>query len=388
MNILFITSSNIVQNRGGVGRVTETLSKEFLKLGLEVTYLSLSKGEDIIDEVINRYHLPNGKNYIDFKNITYFKELIITKKINIIINQLGFSVPELKFIKANCPSTTKLLTVHHNCLKCLNDQYHNIYQKTLKLKGIYNIFNNKLGWYILKKIHKYRLGRDIRESIKLSDKIVLLSKKFIPEVSFYLSNFDKNKVVGISNPNPFKKVNVKIENKEKRIVFVGRLSIVQKRIERLIEIWEDVSLSYHDWYFDIIGDGGDRELIENMAREKGLNRINFHGFRDPKPFLEKAKILIMTSDFEGFGMVLVEAQTYGVVPIAFNCFSAIDDIILTNETGIIIDDFKIDIYIEKIKELIQNEKLLDNMAHNSIKSVGKFESSNVANKWMELFHSL
>jgi glycosyltransferase involved in cell wall biosynthesis len=177
-------------------------------------------------------------------------------------------------------------------------------------------------------------------------------------------------------------------NKENRIVFVGRLSIVQKRIDRLINIWKEVSKEFSDWEFDIIGDGADRNFIENEVDKKSLKRINFHGFKNPVPFLEKAKILLMTSDFEGFGMVLVEAQTYGVVPISFNCFSAIDDIIITNETGIIIDDFKIDKYIEKIIELIQNEKLLNNMAHNSIKSVGKFESSNVANKWMELFHSL
>ena len=61
---------------------------------------------------------------------------------------------------------------------------------------------------------------------------------------------------------------------------------------------------------------------------------------------------MLTSDFEGFGMVLIEAQARGVVPITFNCFSAINEVVENNISGLILDNDTIQDNYEKIKKII------------------------------------
>jgi glycosyltransferase involved in cell wall biosynthesis len=94
----------------------------------------------------------------------------------------------------------------------------------------------------------------------------------------------------------------------------------------------------------------------------------------------------MTSDFEGFGMVLIEAQSYGVVPIAFNCFSSIDQIILNEKSGKIIDDFDIDNYQKELEKLLTTSSL-DDFAAEAINHANTFEKSIIAEKWLNQFES-
>lgn len=392
MNILFITSFRITPNSGGVQRVTSTLAKEFIKKGNNVYYMSFSRGVEEIIEGVNQYYLPNGKDFNNIQNIDYFKNILNKTEIDIIINQIGFILKDLKFIKDNITSKIKIITVHHNCLKCLNDQYHNIYISTLKSKRLDKIFNNKIGWYLLKKLHKFRFSNEIKETIYLSDKVVLLSDKFIPEVRFYLSNFDKNKVIGIPNPNPFSKNSLTAKtltnNKENILLYVGRLETTQKRVERLIDIWERTYKQFTDWSFHIVGEGMMEKELREIVKLKKIERVIFHGFKDPRPLYKKAKIFCLTSDFEGYGMVLVEAQTYGVVPISNRSFTSIDDIIDNDKTGIIIDDFDLDEYIIVLHNLMKSPERLESMMSNTSFFIEKYNSGLIAEMWICEFNSL
>jgi len=389
MNILFIASFRITAHLGGVQRVTETLAKEFTDYGYDVCYLSTSKGKKELINEITQYYLPKGADYNDIDNISFFKNLIKKRKINIIINQTGFSTGDIKFIKYNISSAIKILTVHHNCLKCLNDQYHNIYSPTLKSKGLFKIFNNSLGWYVLRKIHKIRYAKIIKETINLSDKVVLLSEKFIPEINFYLPNFKPSKVIGIPNPNPFSNIKAtNFDEKENILLYVGRLEYVQKRVDRLIEIWKELYSKFPDWVFHLVGDGSMKNELEKIIKDNDIGNIVLHGFKDPVPFYNKAKVFCLTSEFEGFGMVLVECQTYGVVPVTNKSFTSIDEIIANDKTGIIIDDFNLENYVEKLHLLMKNSEKLQKMSQNAHKYIDKFNSQLIAKCWIEHFEIL
>ena len=388
MNILFVISSGIRPNSGGVQRVTQTLTKEFKKLGHNILYLSLSTGNEELLDGIQQYFLPFEREYENEKNILFFKNLLNLKKIEIVINQSGFYSDAIKFIYENKNSSVKLLTVHHNCLKCLNDQYHNIYAHELRSKGLFNIFNNKIGWFLLKKMHKLRFKREIKYTLLKSDRVILLSENFIHELEFYLPNFDKRKVLSIPNPNPFPNVAIQKCKKENRIVYIGRILIIQKRVERLIEIWERLSDHLPEWHFDIVGEGPDLEQIKNKVREKGLQRIYFHGWQDPKKYLERAKVFTLVSDFEGFGMVLVEAQSFGVVPISFDCFSSIRDIISNNRSGFIINNFNLLEYTRILKNLMMDNNRFERMSIEAIAQAKKFDPEIIASKWQNLFEDL
>ena len=132
-----------------------------------------------------------------------------------------------------------------------------------------------------------------------------------------------------------------------------------------------------------MGDGPDRLELESYAKSQSLERIFFHGSTDPKPFYRRAKILALTSDFEGYGMVLVEAQAFGCVPVAFDCFSSIHSIIHNGESGVIIHGFNIGEFEASLTKLMSNPSLLEDLATSALEVPSKFQASDIADIWLE-----
>ena len=133
----------------------------------------------------------------------------------------------------------------------------------------------------------------------------------------------------------------------------------------------------------IVGDGPDRESLIHMA--EGISNIEFVGYQDPKPYYEKASIFCMTSLFEGFPMSLTEAMQFGCVPISFDSFSAVYDIIKPRETGELVKSFDKKEYIRKLKHLMDNEPYRMNLSKNAFEYVKRYDISNILFKWIDLF---
>lgn len=211
----------------------------------------------------------------------------------------------------------------------------------------------------------------------------LLSESHIEDFEKYYQKYDGSKIVSISNPNSF--VPQKC-HKKKQLLYVGRLDGGQKRPDRLIKIWQRLYKKFPDWEMIIVGDGKERKRLEESAKK--LERISFVGFQSPEQYYRDASILCLTSNFEGFGMVLTEAMAFGTVPFAFDSYSAVHDIIEDGRTGVLVTPFSIKEYADKLTLLMQDEEERDRMSENCIKDVTRFSLDNIVNKWESLFNSL
>ena len=96
----------------------------------------------------------------------------------------------------------------------------------------------------------------------------------------------------------------------------------------------------------------------------------------------------MTSNFEGFPMVLPEAMSFGVVPLAFDSFPAVSDIIIDNKNGFLIPPFSIKQYVKKIEILINNDSIRQEMAQEGVKMVQNYSVENIVRQWEILFYRL
>ena len=96
----------------------------------------------------------------------------------------------------------------------------------------------------------------------------------------------------------------------------------------------------------------------------------------------------MTSKYEGWPMVLMEGQQMGVVPIVYNSFESLTDIINDGVNGIIIPNNNIKLFVEKLKNLMQNTSERHMMAENAIMNSKRFNIDEVVNKYLNLFHNL
>jgi glycosyltransferase involved in cell wall biosynthesis len=169
---------------------------------------------------------------------------------------------------------------------------------------------------------------------------------------------------------------------------VGRLNVPQKRVDLLLQIWKKLHDEIPDWKFWVLGDGQEKKKMEEFCKNHELDRVTFFGKVNPDDYYKKAKIFHMTSAYEGFGNVLVEAQSYGCVPFLFNSYSAALDIVSHKENGILVTPFNIDKYVELTIELINNPSQLNELSKNAYESVNNFSYEETYKKWDEVFKSI
>jgi glycosyltransferase involved in cell wall biosynthesis len=337
---------------------------------------------------ITQYFCPDSSSTVSNQNLTYVLQLMHNLDTDIIINQSGINPYVLKGLARIRPEGVRLLSVHHNCIRCLLEHHSTIIKENYKHHILFRLMNNKGVYYILNYMNKLKYGRYFKNCIRYSDRLVLLSEKFIPELKTYIRNYPEHKVTGIPNPAPFKAAKDKSLEKENRLLYVGRINFQQKRADRIIEVWKRLFPLYPDWEFDVVGDGPALEDLKKMAEYEDLERIYFHGYCDPEPYLKRAKIFTLTSDFEGFGMVLVEAQAFGVVPVAFRCFSAIGDIIKQSKNGVIVDEYDLNQFVAELKKLMDDEPVRAEMGKAALNSVKDFAPAAIMDKWNRLFEEV
>ncbi len=169
----------------------------------------------------------------------------------------------------------------------------------------------------------------------------------------------------------------------KRVIFVGRFD-TQKGFECLVEIWKRVFVCHTDWRLDIYGEGTDSELLMSMI-PSGKN-IFVHGLTsDIADRYKESSILISTSVYEPFGLVIPEAMSYGLPVISFDCPYGPRNIISNGEDGILVENGDVKSYAEQLCQLIEDNEKRVNMGRKAISSASFFSIKNIIPLWQDAF---
>lgn len=133
-----------------------------------------------------------------------------------------------------------------------------------------------------------------------------------------------------------------------------------KRVNRIVEAWESLYKKYVDWELILVGDGSHKNTLEDYVRKRNIQRVCFKSFQVDPPirYYKDASIFLLTSDLEGFGLVITESMSYGVVPIVYGSYEAIYDIIDDGKSGFITPmPYNNQKTVDSISLLIEDEKL-------------------------------
>lgn len=173
-----------------------------------------------------------------------------------------------------------------------------------------------------------------------------------------------------------------------RVIFVGRLE-QEKGIDRLIDVWEQVNKKHPEWMLDIYGAGTLKEIILQDIEKRGLNNIHIYQpiLNIEKEYLQSS-ILLLTSRFEGFGLVLIEAMICGIPCIAYDCPFGPRNIINNGVNGFLIKDGDSKSMTEQLSLLMENEDLRKEMGKQAAVTAQEYAPDNVMQQWDELFKSL
>ena len=380
MKIAIILQQKFDPNAGGVQRVTNNLS-QLLSVQNEVYIICFNKNEK--NRYVDNIPIVAVKSDIELKNI------LDQLNIEVIINQTGYSVKFTKILLYITNNKAKIINnLHINPLNFY--QNYNLFISNFLVRKNFSFFNNFLLRKLILGYHILKQNIELYYIIKKTDAFVMLSERFKAELFFLAPVLKKykNKIYGIGNPFQRPRIDVSKIEKENIILFVGRLNILQKRVDLLLEIWKKLHEQAPNWQFWVCGDGEDQYYMEQFCQENKLNRVTFFGKVNPTEYYKKAKIFHMTSAFEGFGNVLIEAQSYGCVPVLFNSYSAAQDIINHNKDGILVTPFDINEYIEQTKKLIDDPEKLNKMKLNAYENVSRFSFNKTYLRWYSIFNDL
>lgn len=191
-------------------------------------------------------------------------------------------------------------------------------------------------------------------------------------------------------PNPlthYKESHSPLKKVEGRIICVGRLTN-QKRFDRMIEAFSLIAEKHPTWFIDLYGEGEEYNSLMALITHCGLNnRVHIFPTID-SIYLEyqRSQFLVLSSDFEGFGLVIIEAMACGIPIVATDCPYGPSDIIKDGETGLLC---KMDVrsLAEKMEWMISHEEERQFMGNNAHEVAGQYRKEVIIPKWEQAYVS-
>ena len=177
----------------------------------------------------------------------------------------------------------------------------------------------------------------------------------------------------------------------KRVIAVGRLDY-QKGFDRLIDAWQIVCSTglFQEWRLDIFGQGEWKDMLKARIKEYGLQ--NSLHLNEPTKEIAKeyadSSMLVMSSNYEGFPMVMIEAMACGLPVVTFDFKCGPRDIIKDEENGLIVPDGDIQALADAMMRLMANESLRQTMSVEARKVTETYSEEVVMGKWVSLFETV
>ena len=349
---------------GGMERVMSTLFRElandyeiFLITPHDVTESHIDIPDHVISIKISNEHFTE---YFDVMILTY----ALLLDMDVVIGFFNLFSKQLNAYKL-CVGT-KIKTIASN---------HEYYFYPYKSPSQYDVVEKRLSAYTK------------------SDAIVWPNSFNAALCGMYVEN---SYVIG--NPNNFEIVQNIIEAKENVIICVGRFNDYVKRIDRILRCFSLVLEKVPDAKLVLVGKydkdarirPNENTSINSIITDLALptESLSFVGeVSNVQDYYAKAKVLMLTSNSEGFGMVLNEAACFGV-PSVCNYIPGIEDIIIDGENGYITEQDDLVSMATKVSSILKDQTLHNRLSVNARKDAKSFDAKHIGDKWRYLINSL
>ena len=372
--VAFSWVSALEESNGGVERVTTRLMEGFTRRGASCFFILQDAESDMFwhgEEPIHDLESFLNDNHIDT-----------------LINQNGYSGMVSEHLDGE--------TWQGNYIVC----FHNEPLFLQKLFGVRRAISyiisagntpfTRIAWLARLLVYPlwrwfsdYSIGKTQRKNYNQCNHYVLLSQEFVPQFAELIREQQTPKALAINNPLSFEVApdDARRFEKSKEVLIVARLNDWEKRISSALLAWQAVESENDDWTLNVIGEGPDSEKLHELAASLRLERVNFLGRKDPLPHYKSAAIFLMTSHVEGWGLTVTEAMQTGTVPVAFNGYASITDIISSEQSGIIVENGNVSLLAEEVLKLIGDPDRLKAMSDHAISAAQSFNLENVVDQW-------
>lgn len=393
MTILFVNEHLFIPSKGGIERVTDDIVRGLSQRnGFSFIYLAANAQEmdAKYDFPAKTLILPKEGGFKVAENVSFYKKLLRDYSVDIVVNQRGWK-PFMDNV-LNAEGIPTISVVHSSLMGALY----------LYMAECMNHNNSFDGWwrYIVKlllyvpyKLYKYLsyrfyLMHHYKLLVRESKRVVLLSHGDAKELRKVTSCSEKHVCV-IPNPLVLPNKEEAQSNKKKQLLYIGRLCKTEKNPIRLLKIWRRLYLSFPDWSLVIVGCGDAESEMKRYVEINKLPRVSFEGHQTSvDKYYKSASIVCLTSNFEGWGLVLTEGMAYECIPFTFDNYGAAQEIIDDGINGCLVKAFSLKQYVEKLAFVMSNDDKRKEMAKAARIKSQNFSVSSICDKWENLFNSL
>ncbi len=329
------------------------LSSKVIHVDLDARFYELYKYNRFIRIIKWRYYLLRLQNRFDNLMSSFRPDIVIATTYYVDIMSMINSCP-VPFVKMLESHIDQRFIHNHD-----NNKHLNIYQR----------------------LHSWYEFRTILRISSNFDKLVALNNDDVSDWSKQLSTVLIENMVHL---NPLGYIS---RQDTKRVVFVGRFEW-QKGVMNLLDIWAKVHSVHPDWHLDMFGDGS---LFEDLIKKANELKANIHVNHSTTKIFEQyvnSTILLLTSNFEPFGLVMPEAMSCGLPVVAFDCPSGPANIINDGVDGYLIKNRDMNSFVDKVCYLIENREMRLKMGKAAVQSSLRYSPDVVIPKWKELFSSI
>ena len=379
MNILFLLHS--YPKIGGIEVVTKTISG-YLNNNHNLYYLSRVFDDSVMQKPSNCFYFKSKDKK---ESIDYFNYIIDKYKIDVVINQGPFlpylSILENKDIKRKI----KIFSFLHFSP---GFEFEMIKYKWMTekrpIKRLYKRIKTKLRLNTL----QYNPGK-IRSRYKqlanISSHVIVLSEGYIKTFKDSYKLHDYSNIISIPNPSRYdNKEEINFSNKSKVVLFVGRLELESKRVDRLLDVWKNINNS-EGWTLKIVGDGPCRQDLEQKVVSEDIKNVMFLGQQNDIPsFYKEASVIALTSSYEGQSLCFLEGIQFGTIPIAFDVSIGNKEILQPISNDLLITPFDIKEYSDQLNRIINDKDYRKNLFNKTLDESHKYSLESIGMIWEKL----
>lgn len=344
-------------NAGGTERVGSMLANGLSEAGYDIVLASFVGGDKPFfpinkDIKVDSLFSSPGRTLPRTPSLVYkIRKLLKDEHIDTLI------VVETMSVLFTLPATLGL-PVKHICWEHFN-------------------FNNDLG----------RKGRRLARQLaaRYCDSVVTLTEK---DKEYWLQGTShKSQIIAIANPCPFPVQKYTKEENTKIVLAVGRLTHI-KGFDMLLKAWIQVNESMPEWKLKIVGEGEDRAKLTDFIEKNELtDNVELVGNTDDVgQYYEQAEIFCLSSRFEGFGMVLIEALAFGLPVVSFDCDTGPEEV-LEGTGSILVSQNDTSKLALSLIELMNDSKRRANITKQSKLKAEIYQPENIIEEWIYLIES-
>ena len=377
--ILFVLTPALDPNVGGVQMSTWKLATFFRDSEHVVGVFSFAQHGHVPQTFASLFAAPEGGNVASQANLRALGAAVEAFRPDVVINQMPYEHAIGSVLRALDPPL--LLGCLRNTLFSVKNNLDGYGARALP-KGLAPLFRNPLGrWWLLSR-HRARHRNDLERILATYDRFVMFAPPNLEELRFFVPDFAPDKIRLV--PNSVPRVLVDVPEKEKRVLWLGRLEYRQKRADLILPVWKRIRAALPDWELDVVGDGPALKDLQTEIAAQGVQGVTLHGRQKPDEYFRRAPVFLMTSAFEGFPNTVAEAQSFGAVPVLFNTFPVAEWLVSDGANGFLVRPFDVDAMAARVVQIARDDARQELML-GALENARRFEIERVGQIWERLF---